>query len=50
MRQKSSANWLKKFRVFEHIKLLFSMFRKIFNNPLMGFKAGFHEFKNEKRV
>ena len=46
--QKGSANWLKSSEPVEHIKLLFSIFRKLFNNSLMGLKTLFHEFKNFK--
>ena len=48
MRQKGSTNRLKSLEPFKHIKLLFSMFRKIFNNSVMSFKTLFHEPKSKK--
>ena len=46
MRKKGSANRLKTLElVIEHINLLFIIYRKIFNNPLMGLKALFYEFR-----
>ena len=47
--KKGSANRLKSLEPVKHIKLLFTMFRKIFNNTLMGLKTRFLEFKNKKQ-
>ena len=49
IRKKCSANRLKKMEPVKHIKLLFSMFRKIFNNSPRGLKLDFMNLrmKNE---
>ena len=48
MRQKCSAYRLKRLEPVKHIKLLFSMFRKFFNNPLMGLKLDLMNLRMKK--
>ena len=47
-RQKCSENRLKSLEPVKHIKLLFPMFRKIFNNFFMGIKIYFMNLRMRK--
>ena len=49
MRQKCSANRLKSLEPVKHIKLLFSIFRNIFNNFTIGLKIDFFNFRMIKK-